>query len=108
MYMPFGKYQDRPLDQVPDNYLLWLYDKCPNISPTLRQYIRNRLKLPDPPTPSVPAINWPEVLQEWHRGLIRDFASGQRGSADALRMIDEAYLRLCQRLGLACPLPRRS
>lgn len=25
--MPFGKYQDKPMEEVPDFYLLWLWEK---------------------------------------------------------------------------------
>ena len=25
--MPFGKYQGQPMEQVPDSYLLWLYNQ---------------------------------------------------------------------------------
>lgn len=48
--MPFGKYKDTPLKNVPDRYLLWLYenwlsDDCPTRMnyPALKAYIEENL-----------------------------------------------------------------
>lgn len=48
MKMPFGKHKGRSLDDVPDDYLLWVIDTCKNASPTLLQAIRTRLEIDAP------------------------------------------------------------
>lgn len=42
--MPFGKYQDRKMANVPADYLIWLYEnnKCNN---DVREYIEDNLEV---------------------------------------------------------------
>lgn len=40
--MPFGKYKDKPLRDVPDGYLLYQYD-ANKLSGELKEYVENRI-----------------------------------------------------------------
>ena len=40
--MPFGIHKGKQLDQVPDSYLLYLYDNC-KCGPELKAYIEDNL-----------------------------------------------------------------
>jgi hypothetical protein len=48
MKMPFGKHKGKPLKDVPDDYLLWVFDNCKRISPTLLRAITTRLEIEFP------------------------------------------------------------
>lgn len=97
MRMPWGKFRGQELEQVPDDYLLWVLDRCDNLSPTLTEAIQNRLELHRRLPPRLDV-----VLSDWHRQLARDFGN----SAEAMRTINEAYRRLRQMVGLS-PQDRR-
>jgi len=40
--MPFGKYKGKPLSDVPDSVLLFLYDRK-KLSGQLKEYVENRI-----------------------------------------------------------------
>lgn len=46
--MPFGKYKDKPLSAVPDDYLLWLHGelsrKCSPFARPLKEYLDENLE----------------------------------------------------------------
>lgn len=55
MDMPFGKHKGTPLEDVPEDYLVWVLDNCERISPTLRRAIQQVLGLEvDEPQPRPP------------------------------------------------------
>ena len=39
--MPFGKYKDEMLIDIPTDYLIWVLQNCRNIKPDLRNAIQN-------------------------------------------------------------------
>jgi hypothetical protein len=43
MRMPWGKFRDRPVAEVPASYLLWCLEKCENLPPRLETAIRGEL-----------------------------------------------------------------
>lgn len=40
MVMPFGKYKGRPLDDVPDDYLIWLYDSNVQVNQEIAKVLK--------------------------------------------------------------------
>ena len=58
MRMPFGKYRDQDLDDIPDSYLLWVLNNVESLNPFLRRAILSRLDLDEPaPSPPPPRPN---------------------------------------------------
>lgn len=98
MYMPFGKYRGASLEQVPDHYLLWILDKCQEISDTLRDAIRDRLSLNE--RHSAGTTNWEGFVQTWYHAMVKDFHPEKGGSEEALRAINAGYGRMRRLLGL--------
>jgi hypothetical protein len=43
IWMPFGKYKGRPLNEVPMDYLRWLVRECSGLHSTLRQAVRQEI-----------------------------------------------------------------
>lgn len=106
MKMPFGKYKDQDLDDIPEDYLVWVLDNC-EIRPTLRRAIEVVLGLEvgsppgpkrptSPPTPPPPTSPPPPrsvvetVLTKWHRTLMTRHHPDRGGSKEAMHLIDEA------------------
>lgn len=78
MKMPFGKHKGTDLEDVPEDYLMWVLDRCDAAGPTLKQAIRQILGLePEqeqarpPPPPGVPLgrvrAMVMEAVKKWHR-----------------------------------------
>lgn len=42
MKMPFGKHRGEDLEDIPDDYLVWILDNLDDLSPTLRRAIETR------------------------------------------------------------------
>jgi hypothetical protein len=98
--MPFGKYKNRPLEEIPAGYLVWVLDNCADIKPTLREAIRLRLGLNSRPAREPAAPDWPQLISGWYRRLCRDYHPDRGGSTEAMGVINEAYDRLRDLLGL--------
>jgi hypothetical protein len=101
MRMPFGKYRGRGLEQVPDDYLVWVLDNCRDLQPTLRHLIEVRLGLLDEPRQATRSPDWQVVLQQWYRQLTLDYHPDRGGSTEAMQAINDAYERLREELGLS-------
>jgi len=99
MRMPFGKYRNVPLEEVPDGYLLWLLDNCQQLSPTLREAMEERLGL-NQRRRAAPVPNWEEVVRAWYQQMALAFGPECGGSDEALRVVEEGYARLCRLVGL--------
>lgn len=100
--MPFGKHRGRPLDEVPDSYLVWILDNLDLTDrPTLREAIRRRLNLDRPAGSVPPGVDVGKAIKTWYRKLAFDFHPDRRkGSNEAMLAINEAYERLCKDLKL--------
>jgi hypothetical protein len=95
--MPFGKHKGIPLEEIPDDYLLWVLDNVPlDNRPSLCEAIRHRLGLPR----AGPDANLEGILKTWYRSLSLDFHPDRGGSTPAMAAINEAHDRLRKMLGL--------
>lgn len=127
--MPFGKYVDQPIADVPSQYLRWMYAKCSFLYyPELQRAIEARLGLPpDPvirlgPPPAADAGQSPPVANhgqtnghvarpaqpETGVGYLRQIFDRTRrelqlehqDDPDALQLVDEILARVQGRLGV--------
>jgi hypothetical protein len=127
--MPFGKYVDQPIADVPSQYLRWMYAKCSFLYyPELQRAIEARLGLPpDPvirlgPPPAADAGQSPPVANhgqtnghvarpaqpETGVGYLRQIFDRTRrelqlehqDDPDALQLVDEILARVQNALGI--------
>jgi hypothetical protein len=109
--MPFGKYQGRELDDVPQDYLLWVLENCKKINPYLRRAILDELGIeesrpasgPQPPDGAGGSPGGKEladIVRGWFRQLCLDYHPDRGGSHEAMVAINEAHGRLRQALGI--------
>lgn len=99
MIMPFGKHRGKPLEYVPEDYLLWVLENCKQISPFLRQAIIDRLEIQQPkPTP--PANPLSKLVPAWYRTLAMEFHPDRRGSHDGMIAINRAKDLLLEMTGV--------
>src|SRR5690348_6515986 len=87
MRMPFGKYRYRPLEEIPESYLLWVLDNCDNISPTLQAALRQRLGVYAQWGCATARPDWEQLVTSWYRGLCLDFHPDRGGSTVAMQAI---------------------
>lgn len=108
MRMPWGKHAGKELEDVPEDYLVWVLDHCENASPTLRRAIRAQLGLDEPesyyrPPPPPPPRSGPIVSQEtvsrWYRKLALKYHPDRGGSAEVMQAINDAKEMLLRELG---------
>jgi hypothetical protein len=95
--MPFGRYRGRSLEEVPEDYLLWL--RSIDLSDWLRDAVEDEMALrgagrfqEQPCRP--PAADWSGVIARWYRQLALDFHPDRGGSHEAMKVVNEAYNRL--------------
>lgn len=100
MKMPFGRYKNRQLSRIPDGYLVWILDNCVDLSPTLRTAIHERLGRE---TAGRRAMAVPDMsaIRIWYRELAFDFHPDRGGSDEALKALNEAYLRLLDTISVS-------
>lgn len=87
MFMPFGKYRDQPLADVPTGYLRWLLTI--DIYPTLRYGVEQELesrKAGKHKQVPAPAID----VATWYRQLSLRFHPDRGGSKEAMQAINVA------------------
>src|SRR5262245_14634953 len=97
--MYFGKYEGRPVQEIPDEYLFWLLNKCSRTAnPELLDAVRLHLFGPFPPGPRLHTSldNIKRMLQRWYDDMFQTYLSGRNSSPEALRTLEEAYIRLLQ------------
>lgn len=119
MKMPFGKYKGGDLEDIPDDYLLWVLDNCELRSPTLRRAIHERLGLdwepndegegptvgrgrtaaPPPPPQPPPSGGAPvaavraavlDAVRQWHRRAALAHHPDRGGSVAVMQAINAA------------------
>lgn len=107
MKMPFGKHKGVDLEDVPEDYLIWVLDKCDNAGPTLRAAIRQVLGLEPqdeyarpPPTASWGEPSRPDVgrvkravleaVKRWHRTHAMRNHPDRGGSVQVAQAINSA------------------
>ncbi|MEO2047198.1 MAG: hypothetical protein ABGX16_11570 [Pirellulales bacterium] len=90
MIITFGKHKGKFLEDIPDSYLLWCLGNIPDLQPTLRQAIRQRLSVEDVPRFQSTDLSVVRVLESWYRQLAREFHPDLRGSHDAMLAVNRA------------------
>lgn len=98
-YMPFGKYRDQPLDQIPKSYLQWLLAEATNLSADLRAAIQDVLSPPPvrypPPDPETVAL----IVNAGVRALAKDHHPDVGGDLAVMTRINSAAQWLKARYG---------
>jgi hypothetical protein len=98
-YMPFGKYRDRPLAEVPKSYLQWLVSTATNLSPDLRAAIQDVLEPPvlryPPPDPETVTL----IVNAGVRALAREHHPDVGGDLAVMTRINSAAQWLKSRYG---------
>lgn len=91
--MPFGKYRDCDIRNVPRDYLLWVLDNVDIRSETLKGEIRARLGLDTDYYEKVGGDPQPDpkkIIREWYRTLVMKYHPDRGGSHDAMVAINDA------------------
>jgi len=102
--MPFGKYQGKPIAEIPEGYLVWVLGNVECLSPMLRDAIERQLDIKPAtrPTPQ-PRDHRTELdvkLRGWHRELALRYHPDRKGSTEVMAAINDAYDRLRKVLSL--------
>lgn len=88
--MPFGKYRDQPIDQIPTGYLRWLLTI--DLWPDLQSAVEEELELRregferGPRQAPTPAID----VASWYRQLSMRFHPDRGGSKEAMQAVHAA------------------
>jgi hypothetical protein len=106
--MPFGKYRDRELVDIPDDYLDWLLTLA-DLAPRLRKHIERELEARDqeydgthegydgqtPYGTQLPDLSSTEsVITKWHRELCLLWHPDRGGDQKVMAAINDAVDRL--------------
>lgn len=94
--MPWGKYRDWPLSDVPASYLAWCLEEC-DLKPVLREAIRRQLADRFGLLTAVRETRLAEkrgAIDGWYRSLCLDYHPDRGGSHEAMLAINDAHRRL--------------
>lgn len=98
--MPFGKYRDEPLEEIPTGYLEWVVRNCTRIDPWLRRLIDVELEERKQPVPERQnGADWVPIISRWYRELAMKFHPDRGGSHEQMQAINEANDLLKRLLG---------
>ncbi len=108
MRMPFGKHKGKELEEIPESYLLWIYDHANFASPTLRREIARIIGVDYSDPNEVHGFGGQQRQQEkqqrvglttddldgWFRRLSRKFHPDRGGSNEAMKALLEGLEEL--------------
>ena len=97
MRMPFGKYKNVGLDEIPESYLLWVLENC-DIGITLRRAIERELQVSDEPSPAATQAIADDVVEAWYRTLAREFHPDWGGTHEAMKAVNRGRELLTEML----------
>jgi hypothetical protein len=103
--MPFGKYKGELIEDIPTDYLRWLFREC-NLRPPLRYAVERELAIrradaaSNPPAAQA-APAWASIIREWHREMALKFHPDRGGHVEAMKAINHAADRLKELTGAA-------
>ncbi len=89
MLMPFGKYRGERVQDLPENYLNWLWENI-DLREPLRSEVLSCL-FGDPPA-TVPE----DALKATYRDLAKKWHPDMGGTTEAMQAVNEFYERLRQ------------
>jgi hypothetical protein len=90
--MPWGKYRDRRLCEVPGSYLFWVLEECDSAGAALKHEIRQELarRLPQPQPIRVVESNTDRAkILDWCRRAAVACHPDHGGSVKAMKLINE-------------------
>ena len=93
--MPWGKYKDQLLRDIPPKYLLYVLRSRRPLPPGLRREIRELLGEEAAGVDQAPSTgDWQALLRRWHREMVLRFHPDRGGSHEAMAALNLAYERL--------------
>ena len=103
--MPFGKWKGHTLNDIPEEYLIWVLDNVETLSPFLRDEIERHLRGEDDEyargysegfragragRESMPRLDHvKQAVQRWHRETSLRFHPDRGGDARIMRVVNE-------------------
>jgi hypothetical protein len=97
--MPFGKYKNRLLTDIPPSYLEWCLNNIADLSPYLRREMEQLVGVqPQRPATSVDVdsirAGLREVIKRWYRHASMRHHPDHGGSNERQRVVNECYQEL--------------
>jgi hypothetical protein len=104
--MPFGKYRNRPLRDIPADYLQWVLHEAEAAKEWLKDAIREELERrsgrhaqAQPQGTNGMALR--EVVKRWFAGLARDYHPDRiGGDGREMKVLNNAHERLRKLVGM--------
>ncbi len=120
MTMPFGKHKGEHIDDVPLDYLMWVYENCDLRSEALASAISARIRgrqsrtsshSPPPPPPPPPpprqeqatstgVATIEKVVRAWHRQMAMKYHPDRGGTHEQMLLVNEGAELLKKLAGL--------
>jgi predicted transcriptional regulator len=110
--MPFGKYKNWPLRNIPDDYLAWLHEKC-DLRWRLRQAVADELERREMEQarmrsearaanagPGVPVEQVKHSVRSCYREMSLRFHPDRGGTVEQMQTVNAFHERLLEVLGI--------
>jgi hypothetical protein len=88
MNMPFGKYKGHPVEDLPENYLNWLWENV-ELRGGLRVAVEDALERSN--TPSIDSHVDGALVHRIYRALSRKWHPDHGGSNDGMKAVNDFY-----------------
>ena len=89
--MPWGKYRDRILSDIPGSYLFWVLEECDSADATLKYEIRQELarRLPQQPQVVIQQSVDRATILDWCKRAAIACHPDHGGSVKAMKLVNE-------------------
>ncbi len=96
MNLPFGKYRDRPITQVPTEYLEWMRDTVRFKSPKIRLAVIAELerRVVTPPESEEKPLT--RLFRDWYFEMSLRHHPDRGGSTEGMQVVNDGYQLLLQ------------
>ena len=91
MRMPFGKYRDIPLDEVPGDYLAWAYRTVDFRSEYLRHAIAAEMMRRAEQDVARQEQRCDRLARRWYNDMARRWHPDRGGSQDGMKAVNDGY-----------------